>query len=543
MTGAFRRLRLRVSFLARTSTISTTATVATLAAVAAMGSGCTPRDSEQDPYTLNILTSGNYKVTSPYLGWLEMQLLFLPLFHGYHTGVESGDGVEAGVEGRLVRSWERTPDNKTWTYHLRTDVRWHDGVPVTARDIEFTWALWEHPAILKAAPGSRTVTVLDDSTFTVTYDRRGWPDDTYNTFLPKHLLEDLDPEEIDEWEFWEHPVGNGPYRYVRHDPGIFVELEANPDYYRGEPEIKRVILRLLRSSETAAIMDLQTGQADFAGFQGSPLTADLLAQKPQFRAIYDVGGTAMVILWNQNNPLFDDVRVREALSIGLDRRELARTEGIPDDLAIFDLNLTENQVITGEFPELLPFDPDRAQQLLAEVGWTDSDRDGWLDKDGRPFRFDMLPLNPSDLLVLVQDQYRRLGIQMEITPMAREAALGRYDVGDFDAAFRWSSSGIADIYQPDEDPVPVGYSDPELRRLSDELFNSENPDRDDIQRRYWALARRDFFITGLFSHVGILVVHRRLHSPDDQFDPTHVDEMWVDEDWADKGDPEDGGAP
>ena len=162
MTGAFPRLRLRVSFLARTSTISTTATVATLAAVAAMGSGCTPRDSEQDPYTLNIPTSGDYKVTSPYFGYLEMHLLFLPLFHGYHSGVGGENGVEGGVEGRLVKSWERTPDNKTWTYHLRTDVRWHDGVPVTAWDIEFTWALWEHPAILKAAPGARTVTVLDD---------------------------------------------------------------------------------------------------------------------------------------------------------------------------------------------------------------------------------------------------------------------------------------------------------------------------------------------------------------------------------------------
>ena len=126
---------------------------------------------------------------------------------------------------------------------------------------------------------------------------------------------------------------------------------------------------------------------------------------------------------------------------------------------------------------------------------------------------------------------------MEITPIAREAAVRRYDSGDFDAAFRWSSSGIADIYAPDEDPVPVGYGEPELRQLSDELFKSENPDRDDIQRRYWALARRDFFVTGLFSRVDILVVHRRLGSPDDLFDATHVFEMWIDEEWAEGGAP------
>jgi hypothetical protein len=128
---------------------------------------------------------------------------------------------------------------------------------------------------------------------------------------------------------------------------------------------------------------------------------------------------------------------------------------------------------------------------------------------------------------------------MEITPMADEAAGRRYDAGEFDAAFR-GSSGIADVYQRDEDPVPIGYGEPELRQLFEELVNSENPDRDDIQRRYWALARKDFFITGLFPSSEILVVHRRLHSPDDQFDPTHVDEMWIDEDWEDDA-PDSGG--
>jgi len=530
MKVAFPPVRLCLSRLARTSILTSVASFAALATLLAVSSGCTPQDSERDPYTLNIPTSGDYQVTNPRFGYLEMQLLFLPLFHGYHSGVPAEGCMGEGVEGRLVRNCERAADG-TVTYHLRTDVRWHDGVPVTARDIEFTWALWEHPAVLKNPPGGRTVTVLDDSTLTVMFNRRGgWVDDTHNTFLPRHLLEDLDPEEIDEWEFWERPIGNGPYRYVRHDPGIFVELEANPDYYRGEPEIKRVILRLLRPAQATGFIDLSSGDGDWTNLRGSPLTADLLAQNRQFRAIYDIGGTAMLILWNQNNPLFADVRVREALSIGLDRRELARTEGIPDDLAIRDLPITGNQIVTGESPGLLPFDPDRAQELLAEAGWTDSDRDGWLDKDGHPFRFDLLPLNPSDLVILVQDQYRRLGIQMEITPIAQEAAGRRYDAGEFDAAFR-SSSGIDDIYQPGEDPVPVGYGEPELRRLADELFKSEDPDRDDIQRRYWALARRDFFVTGLFPSAEILVVHRRLHSPDDQFDPTHVDEMWVDENW------------
>ena len=79
--------------------------------------------------------------------------------------------------------------------------------------------------------GSTTITVLDDSTLTYTSTVQD-PLSDYRTYYPKHLLENLDPTEFWNWEFWKHPVGNGPYRYVRHVPKTMIELEANPDYYR-----------------------------------------------------------------------------------------------------------------------------------------------------------------------------------------------------------------------------------------------------------------------------------------------------------------------
>ena len=62
--------------------------------------------------------------------------------------------------------------------------------------------------------------------------------DTYDVYYPKHLLKDLDPNKFNDWDFWSEPVGNGPYRYVRHVPKTMIEVESNPDFFLGEPKIK-----------------------------------------------------------------------------------------------------------------------------------------------------------------------------------------------------------------------------------------------------------------------------------------------------------------
>ena len=187
-------------------------------------------------------------------------LIFLPI-----TQV-SRDGE---VEGRLLQDWQHSEDYRHWTVHLRTDVRWHDGVPVTAHDVAFTVDLLRHPDVARLAPDAFTITVVDDSTYTVeilTSDERGMVTPMHAPTLtgipfPKHLLEHLDPGEFFEWEFWLRPVGNGPYRYVRHTPETMVELEANPDFYLGPPSISRVVLKF---SGQNRLVELLSGNVDVA---------------------------------------------------------------------------------------------------------------------------------------------------------------------------------------------------------------------------------------------------------------------------------------
>jgi len=109
------------------------------------------------------------------------------------------------LEGHLARSWEHSPDYREYTYHLRTDVRWDDGVPVTAHDVKFTLDLLGQ--VVTEYAGVKA-TIVDDSTVRIRAANQYYIDDI--SYFPRHLLEGLDPKRFWEWEFWTHPVGNEP---------------------------------------------------------------------------------------------------------------------------------------------------------------------------------------------------------------------------------------------------------------------------------------------------------------------------------------------
>ena len=113
--------------------------------------------------TITLLNENDERDLGPEYDDPPKFLVFLPLV----TSNAKGE-----LEGRLAQSWEHSPDYRTWTVHLRKDVRWHDGVPVTAHDVKFTMDLYMHPAVLLVPPGAYAVTVLDDSTYTITHHRR-----------------------------------------------------------------------------------------------------------------------------------------------------------------------------------------------------------------------------------------------------------------------------------------------------------------------------------------------------------------------------------
>ncbi len=335
-------------------------------------------DTNKD--TLTFLYIGDERIFhQDYWGMDASFWIFLPLVA--HVGEYNGE-----IQPVLAESWTHTDDYKTWTVKLRKDIYWHDGVQMTAHDIKFTIDL-RNKALMYT--GYISCELIDDFTFTFTsdYPITGLP--YWPVYYPKHLLDKLDPADFFNWDFWKAPIGNGPYKFVRNVPKTMVEVEANPNYFRSPPKVKKAILKF---SQTPSLQELLSGNVDAI----SNVPRDFLFKikdDDRFKSYYWWGTDVESLYWNHNNPLFKEAKVRKALTMAIDRVELCQVLNYPDDIPITDIMYSHNQKNTyiynyiktgayGNFHTPLNYNPVRAIELLKESGWTDTNSDGILDKDG-----------------------------------------------------------------------------------------------------------------------------------------------------------------
>jgi peptide/nickel transport system substrate-binding protein len=448
-------------------------------------------------------------------------LMFLPLVDWHEEGQP---------QPRLLERWEHSNDYTEWTFYLRKDVRWHDGKPVTAHDVKFTIELITDPNILYADRVFEEITIIDNFTCRIRSNRPFHPLKLYHWFgiCPRHLIEGLETKNFSRWEFWTRPVGNGPYRYVRHVPKTMVELEANPDYYGGKPKIERVVLKFGKNP----LIELMSGNVD-AVHDLPPLEAVKIAKDSRFNMYHSFQFQLFAIMWNQHNDLFRNLAVRRALTLAIDRRELHRVLNFPDYTPIFDLPITGRQFHRGELLEPLPYDPEQAKRLFDEDGWFEVTKDGVRENNGREFRFSLL-VSPEQTLaaVYIQDQFRKVGIRMEIVTLDESVLRARKRLGEFDACLFY-------IYFGDPGEDYGGYANPEFKRLLENVLLASIPDEKDIAfRKLWPIFRTDMPFTFLYPRVTFNIVHRRirgLKSPNRTNPAMFMEQLWIEEE---SGEPE-----
>lgn len=511
-------------------------TPALLAMALTAGCGAGEAPPERPDSTITVLFESDEYALGPARDDWPKFLVFLPLVTGY--------GAEATP--RLAERWERSPDLRTWTLHLRRDVRWHDGTPVTAQDIAFTLDLVAHPQVLFASggiPGIESVEVPDDSTLRLSWAEptplgplRGW-----KVFFPKHLLEGLEPSGFFRWEFWKRPVGNGPYRFVRSLPGTMIELEANPDFYAGRPAVDRVILKLATSNK---VVELLSGNVD-AVYYLTPADVLKLRGDPRFRIYHQwIHSEPQAIYWNQRHPLLADARVRRALGHAIDRRELARLLGFPDEMPLVGGLSPEFQADSlyrgGMWDSGPAYDPARAASLLDEAGWRDLDGDGARERAGVAAGFALLVwqggiMSGREPALFIQDQLRRVGIRMRIEALDRSVARERFRARDYDATIYDVRNVPAELLRDDwfGNGSPTGYTNERIARLLQELTMEPDAEaRHGLYARINEILREDAPVTFLFPWVETYAAHRRirgLRTPDRAQPLAHMEHLWIED--------------
>ena len=463
--------------------------------------------------TVTVLYPADEWVLGPEWDMSAQLMVFLPLAVTNRRGE---------LEGRLAERWEHSADFRKWTIRLRDDIRWHDGAPVTAHDIKFTLDLLAHPDVLYYSPDAYQAKLVDDLTYTVTcrqYACTGIPLDDWRTYYPKHLLSKLDPKGFYGWDFWKHPVGNGPFRHVRTVDRTMIELEANPDYFRGRPKIKKVILKF---AGTRAVPELESGTVDAAIWVNR---ADVLklAGDPRFRVYQRVfSGRHSVLFWNHRNPLFAETSVRKALTLAINRRELYQLLNYPAGTPICDASPSFRQLTRRDFPDPIPYDPVSANRLLDAAGWDRRNQQGIRERNGKAFDFNLVcDFGSSDghgeAVVYIQAALKRVGVRMNIRPLDEADVNRRVKDGDYEAAigtvniYGASSEASVDgthLRQPFD---AAGYVSPKLIGLFGRLWRAVDPDEvDRVLRDIAALFQQDVPATFLFPPVATTVASTRI---------------------------------
>jgi peptide/nickel transport system substrate-binding protein len=339
-----------------------------------------------------------------------------------------------------ARAWHFSVDRRALTFDLVTALRWDDGVPSTARDVAFTLDAARDPAtgFPRASDLSQLSSVSADNDSTVTLKFVA-PQPRFPELLaelpivPAHRLASVPRASMRADSFAVRPIGNGPFRFVRRVAGQRWELARNdsfPTAMGGPPRLRRVIIAIIDEAATK-FAGLTSGELDLAGI--SPAMAPLVARDPLLRVIDYPVLQSSGIVFNVARAPFDDVRVRRALSLAIDRRRIVA-------VAVHGYGEPSSEAIPSTHPygatATPAHDTATADSLLDAAGWRRG-ANGLRERGGKSLAFELLTVGSSDNAAeqLIQSDLARVGARVEIRQreMASFLAAARATPRSFDA--------------------------------------------------------------------------------------------------------------
>jgi peptide/nickel transport system substrate-binding protein/microcin C transport system substrate-binding protein len=449
------------------------------------------------------------------------------------------------MEPHLAERWEISKNNLEFTFFLRKNAKFHDGSPVTAEDVKFSFDAIFEPKYEAAHlrpffENIEKVEVVDPLTVRFTMKNNYFKnfEQVAGLFiLPKRIYGDVDKSK----KMNKQLIGAGPYKLEKFDHGEKLVLRRFNDWYgfsekqfKGYFNFERITARFIMD-ETQALEMLKKGDLDYT---------EMRADAYQLKALGDPWGSKIIKVkyensepknwyfygWNLRHPLFKSRNVRLALTHLMDRESMVKKflfgYSKPGVAPMWFQNASAP---TGLKP--VPFDPEKARKLLKQEGWVDSDQNGILDKviDGKKTEFKFTLLHPNKdyekYHTWYQEELRKSGIEMEIKmtdwsnfePMVRE---GKFEV----MAMAWAGG--------DQDPDPkqvwhstsvgggsnfIGYANPEVDKLIDQgRFESDRDKRIKLFRKVYEKINDDAPYTVWFNTINEFYgVSQRIGRPAD----------------------------
>ena len=429
----------------------------------------TASGTEEEPTTL-VYGSGDYTRINPAMD--EHGEINLLLFNGL-TG---HDGDNAVVPA-LAKSWDFDEETCTYTFHLEEDVRWHDGEPFTAEDVQFTIeAIMDPENGSENAPNFEDVeeiTVIDDHTisFRLSAPNVAFLDYMTMAILPKHLLEGEDMQTSD---FFRSPIGTGPYKLASWDEGQAITLEKNADYFRGEPNIDTIVFKIV-PDDNAKALQLRAGELDLALL--TPKDAATFADEEGFTCYDMETADYRGILFNFQNEYWQENRdLIPAVCYAIDREAIIDAVLLGQGMAAY--GPLQRNIYNYEDVEHYDYDPEKARTVLEAAGCVLGE-DGFYTRNGETVGF-VISVGAGDqvridMAQIVAQQLREIGMDVTVDIPAQVDWSGQmaYLIG-------WGSPFDADdhtykVFGTDKGANYSGYSNADVDRYLTEARESDDP--------------------------------------------------------------------
>lgn len=419
---------------------------------------------------------------------------------------------------RLAERWTWADDSLSIAFLIAANARWHDGLPVTAHDVRFTFALYTDTAVASPAASLLadidSVQVRNERVAVFWFHRRHaqqFFDATYHMrILPEHLLADLPRPELRHGAFARAPTGSGPFRFARWVPGQLLELESDTTYRGGRSQFRRLVFTIA-PDPSAALIGALDREVDVLSYV-EPAQIARVARSRTLSPVRWASLSSGLVMLNLHDPgssrrphaVLGDRSVRRALTMAVDRARL--TSAALGKSAIPATGPLPAPLLHGA-PALLP-QPDlpRAVSLLDDAGWhMPSDRDT-RRRDGTPLRFTLLVSTTAPagqrVAVLMQDELRRAGANMDVETVDNATLAARLSAHRFDAALvalDWDPSPFSarQLWGTPTNPAAEtsnfsGYSDPMFDSLIAAAdIASDSTTAHVAERRAWQTLVRD----------------------------------------------------